>query len=254
MSTPAPPADVRLWARVPPGDGSARLRLFCIPHAGGSASAFSGWDQGLPLDVQVCPVQLPGRQNRLAEVPFTRMESLVAALAAVLAKCDDLPFVLLGHSMGGLAAFELARELRRIGAPPPAALVATGCRAPHLPAGTPRIAALSDADFVSALRRFNGIPDGILDQPELVELLMPALRADFALCEAYRFHPAPQLDCPIFAYGGKNVGDVRFDQLAPWHVHTTGPFRIRTFAGGHFFIDESRTEVLAALGEDLSNV
>lgn len=251
--THSPNASLRLWTRVPPDDGSCRLRVFCLPHAGGSASAFAGWQPHLPKHLHVCPIQLPARQNRLSEPPFTRVGPLVDTLADVLESHASVPFALFGHSMGGLVAFELARQLRRRHAAQPVALLIASCRAAHLPNRAPLMAALPDPAFLTALRTFSGVPESLLHNRELLELLLPTLRADVTLYESYAYAPEPPLACPIFVYGGRELGDVPFDELSAWRHLTCGPVKVQTFPGSHFFIEESQSGLLQAIQQDLAD-
>src|SRR5262245_10714091 len=125
-------------------DAAPRLRLFCFPYAGGTASAFRGWHDAIPQPIEVCAVRLPGREARLAEPPFTSSETLVPAVADALEACLDVPYALFGHSMGAVAAFEVARELRRRARQPPVRLFLSGARAPERPNPDPPIGHLSD--------------------------------------------------------------------------------------------------------------
>jgi medium-chain acyl-[acyl-carrier-protein] hydrolase len=253
MADPLSPPSLRTWTRVPPDDGTGRLRLFCLPHAGGSASMFAGWQRCLPAGLHVCPIQLAGRQNRLAEPPFTRIEPLVERLAGVVEQLSDLPFAFFGHSMGGFIAFELARELRRRGARTPVALLIASCRAAHLPTMAIPMSGLPTPDFLEALRQYAGIPASMLANRELVELMLPTLRADVELVESYRFVYETPLDCAIFAYGGCEPGDVSIEQLSAWQQLTRGAFRVQTFPGSHFFLDQSQSALLQAIQSDLSD-
>ncbi|HET8681027.1 MAG TPA: beta-ketoacyl synthase N-terminal-like domain-containing protein, partial [Micromonosporaceae bacterium] len=147
-------------------DARARMRLFCLPYAGGNASVFRGWADALPAEVEVCPVQLPGREQRHKEPPFTQMSALVTTLAQVLGPYLDLPFALFGHSMGALASFELARQLRREGLAGPAHLYVSAMRAPQLPDIEPPLHRLPEPRLVEKLREINGTPEEMLSDPE----------------------------------------------------------------------------------------
>lgn len=241
------------WIARPRPNPRARLRLFCLAHAGGGASAFRGWADALPAEVEVCPVQLPGRENRIAEPAITRMEPLIDALSAAVLPYLDLPFALLGHSNGALIGFELARRLRADARPGPAHLYASGRRAPDSASGRAPTSHLPDAEFLEDLRRLGGLPDALLQHQELVALLLPTLRADVALNESYVFAEGEPLDCPITAYAGLADAKVTADQVQAWGRHTRGPFTVRRFAGGHFFIQESRPEFLRVLSADLTD-
>jgi medium-chain acyl-[acyl-carrier-protein] hydrolase len=203
----------------------------------------------------VCAVRLPGREARLAEPPFTRSADLVSELAKGLAPLLDLPYALLGHSMGAVAAFELARHLRRTRDSLPTRLFVSGARAPERPNPDPLIAHLGDAEFLDEVRRrYDAIPGAVLENPELVQLLLPSLRADFAMFESYDCRNEPPLDCPISAFGGLDDTRVSAEDVSAWSGHTASNFSVRMFPGGHFFIHAAEAAVQRAVAEDLALV
>lgn len=202
--------------------------------------------------IEVCPVQLPGREQRHHEQPYSRISALVGALADVLGPYLDRPFALFGHSMGALVAYELARQLRREGRPGPAHLAVSAMRAPQLPDPEPPLHWLPDARLVERLRTINGTPPAMLDDPETLALYLPALRADLALVETYVHASEPPLDCPITAFGGDADATVPPDALAAWESRTQAGFALETLPGDHFFVNQSRTELLAALTRSLT--
>jgi medium-chain acyl-[acyl-carrier-protein] hydrolase len=228
----------------------AAIRLFCFPYAGGGASVFRGWANGLPGSVEVCPVQIPGRETRFREPAFTRLRPLIEALAESLRPHLDRPFALFGHSLGALVAFELTRHLQREGAPEPAHLFVAGCGAPRARGQEPFLHTLPAAEFWKELRRLGGTPAEVLDNEELMELLLPTLRADFALAETYTYVDGPPLTCPVCALGGLDEEVDRRD-LGAWRELTTGPFRLRMLPGDHFFIQTARPLLLRALAREL---
>ncbi len=246
-TAPAPP-----WvARAQPRAG-ARLRLFCFPFAGGGASTYRGWPASLPAAIEVCPIQLPGRASRFHEPPFRRAGELVRAAADGLEPLMDRPFALFGHSMGALVVFELARELRRRGRRGPVLLAVSGHHAPQRPDPEPPISQLPDDEFVAALReRYDGIPAEVLAEPELLELVLPALRADVMVLESYVHRPEAPLECPISCFGGEGDRQVSLADLEAWGEMTRDSCRVRRFPGGHFFLDSAAASLLEALGQDL---
>jgi medium-chain acyl-[acyl-carrier-protein] hydrolase len=227
------------------------VRLFCFPYAGGGASVFRGWADGLPDSVEVCPVQLPGREARFREPAFTRLGPLTDAVAGALRPYLDRPFALFGHSLGALVAFELARRLDRDGGPQPVRLFVSGCAAPSVPRGGRPIHGLPDSAFRAELRRLNGTPAAVLDNAELMEILLPTLRADFALCETYAFAPRPPLTCPISCWGGLGDDTASRQDLDAWREQTAGPFRLRMLPGDHFFVRSARPLLLRSLAQEL---
>jgi medium-chain acyl-[acyl-carrier-protein] hydrolase len=229
----------------------ARLRLLLIPHAGGGASAFRGWAEALPPEVEVCPVQLPGRENRMREPAFDRLTPLVEALAAALERWRDLPYAVLGHSNGALIGFALARHARRTGTPGPVHLFASGRRAPHLPSRGRDVHQLPQPELIAELTALGGMPREVLDHPELLELLVPLLRADMALNETYEHRDEPPLEVPITALTGTSDVKVTLAEAEAWERHTSAGFRLHVFPGDHFFLFSGRERVLASLSADL---
>jgi medium-chain acyl-[acyl-carrier-protein] hydrolase len=232
----------------------ARLRLFCFPYAGGGASIFRSWAERLPDAVEVCPVQLPGREGRLGEAPFTRLAPLIQTLALVLQPYLDMPFAFFGHSMGALVSFELARLLQKQASQSPQYLLVSAYGAPQLPGTAPSIYHLPDAAFLEEIRRLEGTPEQILQNPELMQLLMPTLRADFELCGTYNYMHGEPLDCPISAFGGIQDAAISRKELEAWRAQTRRAFQLRMFFGNHFFIHSAQQSLLQAITQDLSQL
>jgi surfactin synthase thioesterase subunit len=227
-----------------------RLRLLCLPFAGAGASAFRGWPETLPHDVDVVALQPPGREGRIAEPPFRSLLPLVESLADAVDGVLDVPLVLFGHSMGALAAFELVRSLRRRESALPAHLVVSGLRAPQLPRRSPELHRLADAALVVELRRLGGTPRDVLEHDELLELVLPTLRADLTMCETYEYVPEPPFACPVSAWRGRFDREVDDCELEAWAEHTSGGFDTRIFPGGHSYPVTAR----ARLAETLSGL
>jgi medium-chain acyl-[acyl-carrier-protein] hydrolase len=243
------------WLIRPKPRSSVRMRLWCFPYAGVGASAFRTWPESLPDEVEVCLVQLPGRESRLKEAPFKELPTLVRAAATALSPALDVPFVFFGHSLGALVAFELARDLRRNLGVVPRHLIVSGRRAPQLPERFPPLGHLPDRDFVAEIcRRYDGIPQPVLQNTELLSLLLPGLRADFALNENYMYRSEDPFPCPFSALGGSEDPTVNPDELAAWREHTTGPFRQHLFPGNHFFLQSARKELLRWMSELLDRM
>lgn len=236
----------------------ARLRLFCFPFAGGSSASFRSWISEFPLEVQeiteLCAVRLPGHEMRPNETLASHIDPIVRELLPTWAAYGSLPFVFFGHSMGTLVSFELARELRRWRMPGPVHMVVSGHRAPQLPDPRPGIHALADSEFLEALRSYGGTPDAVLENPELIQLFMPVLRADFSVCETYKYRPEEPLDCPITAFGGLDDPTVTPGELAAWKAQTRQAFSLRMFPGDHFFLRSSQTLLLRMLAHELKQV
>ena len=249
MIKTTPTSWLRYWHRKP----QARVRLFCFPYAGGGASIFRAWSEYLPQDVEVCPVQLPGREDRLLEKPFASLPLLLDALVPALLPFLDMPYALFGHSMGSLISFELARYLRQMKySHMPVCLFVSGHCAPQIPDSP--IYHLPDSAFLEELRRIGGTPEVLLQNTEFLELLMPLLRADFALCDTYEYLHGEALSCPLSAFGGLQDPEVPGEEVRAWSVQTSASFQLHFFEGGHFFIHTQQAALLQALSQDLSNV
>jgi len=230
---------------------AARMRLFCFPYAGGAASVFRDWSAGLPTDVEVCPVQLPGRGTRLMEPPFNELRPLVEALGEALQPLLDKPFALFGHSLGSLVSFDLARQLRTNHQARPARLFVSAGPAPQIPNRGRLIHNLPEREFSQELRRLNGTPGALLDDRELMEIVLPSLRADFALYESYRYSSGRPLNCPISTFGGLSDHAVRQSDLEAWRDQTSVSFSIRMFPGDHFFLKTIQPLLLRAISQEL---
>ena len=235
-------------------DERVAIRLFCFSYAGGGASVFSSWSSCLPCFVEVCAVELPGRESLFKETPFTSLSLLIDSVLYSLNGAMDLPFVLFGHSMGALLAFELARELRRQGGPEPATLFVSAHRAPHLPDPHPPVAELSDLELIADLQRLQGTPPEALENRELMLLLLPLLRADFALCENYQYQTDGPLDYPIVAFGGLDDSEIEQAEILAWGEHTDNIFQIKMLPGNHFFIHTAKESMLKVMSEQLATL
>lgn len=239
------------WVMRARPNPSARMRLFCFPYAGGGASVYRAWANTLPPELEVCAVQLPGRENRLVEPLFERAAPLVDTLAEVLEPYLDMPFAFFGHSMGALIAFELARELRRARGQTPVHLFAAGRPAPQVIKRDAPVYQMSRDKFLDQLRFLNGTPSAILQNPELMELVLPILRADFALNETYMYYQEEPFGCPLSAFGGRDDPKVDPNELKLWERQTTATFRLRMLPGNHFFINSEQATLLRAIADDL---
>ena len=219
------------------------VRLYCFPHSGGAAGEYLRWADHLP-DIEVTGVNLPGRGARFDEQPYTDLRQLVDALVDEVG--FDPPFVLFGHSLGALVAYEVAQELRRRDGMRPARLVLSAYPPPHVPRQVPPVRHLDDERFLAAMGGFyGGLPGELLADRDLLELILPAFRADVTMLETYEYRPRPPLDVPLDVVGGQ--GD-RFGpaELAQWRRYTTAGFGIHQLPGDHFYFRD-RPEPLMEL-------
>jgi surfactin synthase thioesterase subunit/glycosyltransferase involved in cell wall biosynthesis len=231
----------RAWFPTLDTKSTGALQLFCFPHAGGGILAYRKW-MGAIAGVEAVPVLLPGRETRLSEPPFEDMRELIDALTPVIRPLLGMPYAFFGHSMGSGIAFELARSLRRIGAPQPSILIVSGARAPQDRTEASRKGQPSDAELARELGDLT---------PEALDLAFPILRADTELYRNYVYQPEPPLAIPIAVYGGASDASVAPELLDRWREQTTGSFIRREFEGGHFYLTEDPERVLGALRLDL---
>lgn len=239
------------WVICPRPNAHAKLRLFCFHYAGGGSSIFRTWSDNLPSSVEVCSVELPGRGFRLMEAAFTNLDPLVQAIADALLPQLVQPFAFFGHSMGGLVSFELTRVLRRKYNLKPTHLFVSGHRAPQLPDPDPPIHTLPDPEFLNELRQLEGTPLEVLENSEMMQLLLPTLRADFTVVETYDYTAEPPLDCPITAFGGLQDQEASYDQLNAWREQTNAAFSLHMLPGNHFFLRSAQASLLELLSQNL---
>jgi medium-chain acyl-[acyl-carrier-protein] hydrolase len=229
------------WRKRP----RAANRLFCFHYGGGSATAFREWPSGLGSEDELLAVELPGRASRYREALLRDLGEAAQTLLKEIRPYLDRPFYFFGHSNGSLLGYELACRLRAAGQPTPVHLFLSACGAPHLDRHDHGHSRLPDKEFIERLREFEGTPTEILDNAELMTLVLPILRADFAMAENYVYSARAPLECPITAFGGIGDKAVTVDGLDAWRIHTCGPFVRRMFPGGHFYLREARRELVA---------
>ncbi|HEX8335418.1 MAG TPA: alpha/beta fold hydrolase [Pyrinomonadaceae bacterium] len=229
----------------------ASLRLFVYPYAGGGAHVYRDWGGHLPPFVEVFALQYPGRGPRLLEPPFTDVWPLVECVAAALLPHLDKPYAFFGHSMGALVSFEVARRLRREHGLAPSHLFVSGSSGPQHRRKECRYSSLPDDELIERLVRFDGAPKELLGHKELMALMLPTIRADFAACEDYVYAPEPLLDCPIMALGGLADREPVPPRLEGWRDETAGRFELRMFEGGHFFIHTAHALLLRHVSHQL---
>ena len=222
-----------------------RGRLFAFAHAGGGASFFQPWQALMPADIELCAIQLPGRENRFTTPAITSFEFMAEALAEEIQPYANLPYALFGHSFGGLLAFTMAMRMAGLERPP--ALVAVSAlRAPHLPLRR-RIADLPDAEFITAIAELGGTAVNVFENAELVELILPALRADFRVFENYEHPQGARTDVPLWACGAADDPLVDIAGLGAWSSLAGSAFELKIYTGGHFYLNRHRAEFIDGL-------
>lgn len=225
--------------------GNGSLRLYCFCYAGGSAVVFSSWKDVLDPSIEICAVQLPGRGTRMLEAPLMSLETIIAEVAQTIAQQGQGPFVFFGHSLGGLIAFEVARYCMQNGLPTPVHLIVSGTEAPQFRESPKNIHLLEDDDLIAELRSYNGTPPEVLANKELMSLVLPILRADFALVNDYKYVAGQRLSMPLSVFIG--TGDEHTRHMDKWSEETTAPSQSYWFDGDHFFINTHKEYVLRLL-------
>lgn len=239
------------WVLFPRPNPAAALRLFCFHYAGGSAQGFHNWPAHLPATVEMGAIQLPGRGRRLDESHIKGMLPLSRIIAYELLQYLNKPFVFFGHSLGALLCFETARSLRRENRRQPAGLFVSATEAPHRRSPKESLSDLPKNALVKKLREFDGTPVEALENDELLDLMLPTIRADFELYDTYEYHPESPLECPITIYGGLEDHTVESERLAAWSEMTLGGCEIRMFPGGHFYLNSSQAIFRQTFAGDL---
>jgi medium-chain acyl-[acyl-carrier-protein] hydrolase len=214
---------------------------------------FRKWREQLPATIEVAPVELPGHGASVSTIPFKTLPLLIDALCCAIEPHLNKPFALFGHSMGAIIGFELARMLRRKRRATPLHLFASGCGAPQIPRSSRNLHSLPDAAFLDELRRLNGTSPDVLTSAELVQLLLPTLRADFAICETYAYSAEPPLNCGITVFGGADDKEISYDRLCSWKQQTTSEFTVSILPGDHFFLHSAERYLLDQISQRLNS-
>lgn len=242
-----------LWFLRPSPRPGAELTLYCIPHAGGAASAYRAWPACLPDWVEPVALCLPGRESRVREDP--RIDAATVA-QAIAADCGQRPYAIFGHSMGGLLAFDVARTLRSRADRSPAArgpvhLSISGIAYPPTQSPPQRVSQLPDDRLADWVRELGGVPDWVFEDAYFLGLLLRTLRSDCAWLEAYVHTPADPLPCPMSVFSGAQDESAPEDGMRAWAQETAGRFAVHRYPGTHFYLEQALTSVLGDLVTDL---
>jgi medium-chain acyl-[acyl-carrier-protein] hydrolase len=235
----------------PKPNPQSRMRLFCFPYAGGTATVFRNWPRYLPSEIEVCAIQYPGRGTRLAEPLSEDVVDLMNAVYSDLQPFLKQPFAFFGHSMGALVSYEFARRLRQEKQPEPFQLFVSGCTAPHERIVNEPTYNLPEPEFIAELRGLQGTPAEVLDNVELLRLMMPMIRADFKASETYKYTPGPPLECSLRAFGGLEDEMVPREKVEAWSKHTCGSFRAQMLPGDHFLLNTSASLLTRIIAQEL---
>jgi medium-chain acyl-[acyl-carrier-protein] hydrolase len=224
------------------------MRLFCFPHAGGSAAFFHGFTGALPQGFELWAANLPGHGSRLGETPLTDLNAAAERLATALVPLiDGVPFVFWGYSMGARLAFEIACLFRSWGIRMPEQLIASACPAPQLRRSGRRWYLLPDDRLVAELRKYGGLPVELLDEPQVLALFLPGLRADLRMFETAESTQEEPLAIPIIALGSNHDPLVDVKELEAWQDQTNGRFRLVLLDGDHFFLRALQGTIFAEI-------
>jgi medium-chain acyl-[acyl-carrier-protein] hydrolase len=227
------------------------LRLYCFCYAGGNALSYIPWQSSIDPAIEICAIQLPGRGARIAETPVTSMPALVESISHAIERQRDMPFAFFGHSLGALLAFELVRYRKRLGLPMPLHLFVSGCDAPQFRDPPKGLHKFSDDALIDALKEYNGTPPEILAHRELMELVLPTVRADFSLAENYQYDGGLLLDTLMTVMAGTADDRSSLEQVEGWAKETAANCDIQWFEGDHFFINPQKEAVINCINEAL---
>ncbi|MCP5016351.1 MAG: thioesterase [Ketobacter sp.] len=229
---------------------NATVRLFCFSHAGGHPGTYLPWQARLGPSVEVRPVQLPGRAQRFHEPSRREFRPLCDELAKMVQRYEDLPVALFGHSLGALLAFEVARSLS-LRSQRPRHLFVSGCSAPGHRMPVRPLHELDDSELCQELASFQGTSPAVLADRELMQLLLPVVRDDYALLHDYNYAPATPLQVPLTVLSGREDSIVPANLVLPWANETTEGCDVHWFDGGHFFIDSAQSAVIECIQRKL---
>jgi surfactin synthase thioesterase subunit len=246
--------DRDLWIRRYHPAADSDVRLLCLPHAGGSASFYFPVSQALSPRVEVLAVQYPGRQDRRLEPCVETIPELADRLLPLVLAEADRPLALFGHSMGASLAFELAGLLESRAGVVPVMLFASGRRAPSRFRVEDDVHRRGDEALLAEIKRLAGTDSRILGDDEVLRMVLPAIRSDYRAAELYRPARIHRLTCPITALVGDTDPKAPQEDVQAWQNHTTGPFTMRTYPGGHFYLVDQAHQVLRLITETLTDV
>ncbi len=241
------------WIVIPQPRASAKIILLCFPFAGGSSNSFRPWVPLMPPAVELRAVELPGHGTRLSEPLAQDIKELIEPIARGILPTLDKPFAIFGHSMGALLGFEVALFLQQQFNKVAEHVFLSGHGAPGSPRHEPKIHHLPKPQFIAKIKEYNGTPQEVLEHEELMELMIPILKADFRICEMYQHYSNNKLMAPITAMGGINDPSTFREDLEAWKNFTTGDFKVRLFPGDHFYLLQQKVNLLKAILTDISS-
>ena len=253
MSNPMTALPDGRWLVRRPGP-APQLRLYCFCCAGGNAMTYLPWQALFDPSIDICAIQLPGRAGRWHDPPYSCLPALIEELAPIIRRDAQVPFAFFGHSLGSLIAFDMARHFQSNGWSMPRHLFVAGCAAPQLREASRRVHELPDDELIEVLREYKGTPAAVLGHRELVELILPAIRADFGMAADYTYLAGAPLRLPISVLTGKLDNRVSLAQAEGWRRETVGTFNVHIFEGDHFFIHPEARAVADTILKELGSI
>ena len=240
------------WFWVPKPNPSAYCRLICMPCAGGSIGHYLKWAPYLDDKIELVAVELPGRVSRLLEPAYTDMTEVIDDLFALMEPFLDKPYILFGHSMGATIFFELMHKIRENGLPSPLEFIAASSAAPNFhQVSDSYMYSLPEQEFIKYLLKISNIHQELLDDDEFMGLVLPSIRADFQMIETYRCNRTKRVSCDASVFYGESDDGMSEDSLNGWVDFFDAP-KFEGFSGGHFFIDDSNSDVVLKINEIVS--
>jgi len=227
-------------------NSAAPYRLICFPCSGGGANMYRHWQKRLE-NVEVCAVQLPGRERRMADAPIDNLGELVKQVMPAMESLLDKPYIVFGHSMGGLLGYEIVKQIQKCQLRLPKWLIVYAYRSPEIVNRNKTLHELSDNDFINELRHYGGTPKQVLDHDETMKLVLPTIRADFKIHEKYRFIDEFPVKCPITAIAGCDDNFVPIEDMTPWKNKTNNSFELKTIQAGHFLNPQAENQLLDSI-------
>lgn len=227
----------------------AAIRLFCFHHSGGGASSYHPWVESLSPLIEMVAIQLPGRENKFLEPLTSDLSHIITKLSKDFSYYKDKPFIVFGHSLGALLAFEFIKAIHRIYSLYPRQVIVSAAKAPHMPYRRKILSHLEDKLLKEELKAYNGIDERIQNEPELFDLFLPIIRSDFSIVENYSFAGSASFPCDILAFSGSDDPTVTQEEILGWSTQTTGKFEHMPFSGAHFFIRDHQKEIVNIINQ-----
>lgn len=232
-----------------------KLRLFCLPYAGGSATIYNRWKNKVINNIIIMPVELQGRGKRFLEPLYSSVEQAATDIFNyIINEVDEEEYAIFGHSMGCLLSYEVARKIKESGFKEPIHIFFSGKEPPHIKERGKTLHTLPDEEFISEIYKKGGMPKEIFENKEILKIFTPILKADFKIIETYAFKPdINKLNYNISVLNGSKDDEISHERIMEWKLYTNKECNIYEFDGGHFFIMDKEDEVLKLIGSTLQS-